>query len=158
MWRIPNLRRSIIRIVAGSGTEGTSADIPDERTPNAHARPQGLLTAPPDVVRRAPHWLSAALAVCVLLPTVAQAQVSPFRGARGPGLSPDDNRLLFASVAQLNAAEPNQVGRTVSPTSQPQPCWPLSRLSRRCLKNPAVNRKIPTREGLKFIRGWANDY
>ena len=112
MWRTPDLRRSVVRVVARSGTEGTSADISYERTPDAHARPQGLLTAPPHVVRRAPHWLSAALAVCVLLPAMAQAQVSPFRGARGPGLSPDDNRLLFASVAQLNAAEPSQVGRS----------------------------------------------
>ena len=55
--------------------------------------------------------LAAALAVCVLLPTVAQAQVIPFRGSRGPNLSADDSQLLFESVARLNAAEPSQAGR-----------------------------------------------
>jgi len=53
--------------------------------------------------------LAAALAVCVLLPTVAQAQVIPFRGSRGPNLSAEDSQLLFESVARLNAAEPSQV-------------------------------------------------
>ena len=33
----------------------------------------------------------------------------PVRG--GPGLSPEDNRLLFESVARLNAADPAQAGR-----------------------------------------------
>ena len=56
--------------------------------------------------------LAAALAVCVLLPTVAQAQVMPFRGSRGPSLSAEDSQLLFESVARLNAAEPSQVGRS----------------------------------------------
>jgi len=56
--------------------------------------------------------LAAALAVCVLLPTVAQAQVIPFRGSRGPNLSAEDSQLLFESVARLNAAEPSQVGRS----------------------------------------------
>ena len=55
--------------------------------------------------------LAAALAVCVLLPTVAQAQVIPFRGSRGPNLSAEDSQLLFESVARLNAAEPSQAGR-----------------------------------------------
>jgi len=36
-------------------------------------------------------------------------QVNPFHG--GPGLSPEDNRLLFESTARLNAAEPAQVRR-----------------------------------------------
>ena len=54
--------------------------------------------------------LAAALAVCVLLPTVAQAQVIPFRGSRGPNLSAEDSQLLFESVARLNAAEPSHVG------------------------------------------------
>ena len=40
----------------------------------------------------------------------AQAQINPFRG--GPGLAPQDNQLLFESVARLNAAEPTQVGRS----------------------------------------------
>ncbi|MBV8095017.1 MAG: hypothetical protein JO110_17670 [Acetobacteraceae bacterium] len=54
--------------------------------------------------------LTAALVVCVLLPGAAPAQINPFRGSRGPGLSPEDNQLLFESVARLNAAEPSQVG------------------------------------------------
>jgi surface antigen len=36
----------------------------------------------------------------------------PFRGTWGPGLSPEDNQLVFDSVAKLNAAEPSQVGRS----------------------------------------------
>lgn len=56
--------------------------------------------------------LSAAFAACVLLPAMTQAQVMPFRGTWGPGLSPEDNRLVFDSVAKLNAAEPSQVGRS----------------------------------------------
>jgi surface antigen len=54
--------------------------------------------------------LSAALAAFVLLPAAAQAQVNPFRG--GPGLAPEDNRLLFESIERLNAAEPAKVGRS----------------------------------------------
>jgi surface antigen len=56
--------------------------------------------------------LSAALAVCVLLSGAVQAQVIPFGGNFGPGLSPEDNRLLFESIARLNAAEPSRVGRS----------------------------------------------
>ena len=58
---------------------------------------------------QSPHCLSAALAAWTFLTPAAQAQVNPFRG--GPGLSPEDNRLLFESTARLNAAEPAQVGR-----------------------------------------------
>jgi hypothetical protein len=58
---------------------------------------------------RSPHYLSAALVAGILLTAAAEAQVNPFRG--GPGLAPEDNRLLFESVARLNAAEPTQVGR-----------------------------------------------
>jgi surface antigen len=54
--------------------------------------------------------LSAALAACFLLSASAQAQVNPFRGSGSRGLSPEDNRLLFESVARLNAAEPSKVG------------------------------------------------
>jgi surface antigen len=61
---------------------------------------------------RSSRCLAAALAACVLLPTVAQAQVMPFRGSRGPSLSAEDSQLLFESVARLNAAEPSQVGRS----------------------------------------------
>jgi len=53
---------------------------------------------------------SFALAVCLFLPTAVQAQVNPFRGSGSRGLSPEDNQLLFDSVARLNAAEPSQVG------------------------------------------------
>jgi surface antigen len=59
-----------------------------------------------------PHCLSAALAACVLVSAAAQAQVNPFRGSGGRGLSPEDNQLLFESIARLNAAEPSQVGRS----------------------------------------------
>ena len=54
--------------------------------------------------------LSAALAAFILLPAAAQAQINPFRG--GPGLSPEDNRLLFESIERLNAAEPAKAGRS----------------------------------------------
>ena len=54
--------------------------------------------------------LAVALVTCLLLPAVLQAQVNPFRGSRSPGLSPEDNQLLFESVARLNAIEPSQVG------------------------------------------------
>ena len=59
---------------------------------------------------RSRYSLSAAFAACILLPPTAQAQVNPFRG--GPGLSPEDNQLLFESIARLNAAEPARVGRS----------------------------------------------
>jgi hypothetical protein len=61
---------------------------------------------------RSPHCLSATLALCVLLAAAAQAQVNPFRSSRGPGLSPEDNQLMFESVARLNAAKPSQTGRS----------------------------------------------
>jgi surface antigen len=54
--------------------------------------------------------LLAALAAFILLSAAARAQVNPFRG--GPGLSPEDNQLLFESTARLNAAEPARVGRS----------------------------------------------
>jgi surface antigen len=53
-------------------------------------------------------WLLAAPAALILLPVALQAQINPFRG--GPGLSQEDNRLLFESVARLNAVEPSHVG------------------------------------------------
>ena len=53
---------------------------------------------------------SAALTVSVLLPVLAQAQVMPFGQYIGPGLSNEDNQLLFGSVARLNAAEPSRAG------------------------------------------------
>jgi surface antigen len=54
--------------------------------------------------------MSVALVLCILLPAAAPAQINPFRGSRSPGLSQEDNQLLFESVARLNAAEPSQVG------------------------------------------------
>ena len=62
--------------------------------------------------RRSSRCLSAALAFCVFLSAAVQAQVTPFRGTFGPGLSPEDSQLLFESVARLNAAEPGRVGRS----------------------------------------------
>ena len=59
---------------------------------------------------RSPHYLSAALAAGIFLTAAAEAQVNPFRG--GPGLAPEDNRLLFESIERLNAAEPAKVGRS----------------------------------------------
>ena len=70
-------------------------------------------------MRSFPRPLLAALAACVLLSAAAQAQVNPFRGSGSRGLSPEDNRLLFESVARLNAAEPTHVGRS-EPWSNPQ--------------------------------------
>jgi surface antigen len=56
--------------------------------------------------------LLAALAGCFILSAAAQAQVMPFRGTLGPGLSPQDSQLLFESIARLNEAEPAKVGRS----------------------------------------------
>jgi surface antigen len=56
--------------------------------------------------------LSAVLAVWFLLSGAAQAQINPFRGSGGRGLSPEDNQLLFESIARLNAAEPSKVGNS----------------------------------------------
>ena len=46
------------------------------------------------------------------LSAAAQAQIKPFRGSWGQGLSPEDNQLLFESIARLNTAEPGKVGRS----------------------------------------------
>ena len=54
--------------------------------------------------------LSVASVVFVLLAAAAQAQINPFRGSGSRGLSPEDNQLLFDSVARLNAAAPSHVG------------------------------------------------
>jgi hypothetical protein len=58
--------------------------------------------------------LWCALAACIALSTAAQAQVNPFRGSGGRGLSPEDNQLLFESIARLNAVEPSKVGQSNS--------------------------------------------
>jgi surface antigen len=65
-----------------------------------------------------PRGLAAAFAACLLLST-AQAQVIPFGGNFGPGLSPEDNRLMVESIARLNAAEPSRIGLSES-WSNPQ--------------------------------------
>ena len=59
-----------------------------------------------------PSRLSVALAAWLLLTAATHAQVIPFQGNFGPGLSPEDSRLMFESVERLNAAEPSQVGRS----------------------------------------------
>src|ERR1700709_619535 len=63
---------------------------------------------------RLPHCFSAALAVCVLLPVAAQAQVIPFAGNFGQGLAPSDHQKVFHNVARLNATEPSKVGQSDS--------------------------------------------
>ena len=68
---------------------------------------------------RSPRLLSAALAACVFLPAAAHAQVIPFLGNFGPGISPSDNQMVFESAARLNAAEPSKVGESDS-WSNPQ--------------------------------------
>ena len=60
--------------------------------------------------RRLWHCFWVAFAVCVLFAVAPQAQINPFRGSGSRGLSPEDNQLLFESVARLNAAEPSHVG------------------------------------------------
>jgi surface antigen len=55
----------------------------------------------------------------VLLPVAAVAQVIPFQGNFGPGLSPQDNQMMFDSAARLNATEPSKVGQSDS-WSNPQ--------------------------------------
>ena len=59
-------------------------------------------------------YLAVALAACVLLSAAAQGQVNPFRGSGSRGLSPEDNQLLFESVARLNAIEPSKAGQSES--------------------------------------------
>jgi surface antigen len=60
------------------------------------------------------HFLSAVFAISVVLPTTARAQVIPFAGNFGQGLAPSDNRMIFESVARLNALEPSKVGQSDS--------------------------------------------
>jgi hypothetical protein len=54
---------------------------------------------------RLPYCLSGALAACFLVSAAAQGQ--PFLQGGGRGFSPEDNRLLFESIARLNAAGPS---------------------------------------------------
>ena len=65
---------------------------------------------------QSPPFLSAALGLCLFLELsgTAQAQIMPFGRYFGRGLSSEDNRLLFDSVARLNAAEPSKVGSSES--------------------------------------------
>jgi hypothetical protein len=53
---------------------------------------------------RLANCLSAAFAASILLLTPALAQVSVL--THGQGLSPEDNRLLFDSIARLNGTQP----------------------------------------------------
>src|SRR5215472_10691393 len=57
--------------------------------------------------------LFASLATWLFL-SAAQAQVIPFSGNFGRGLSPSDNQMVFESVARLNATEPSKVGESDS--------------------------------------------
>jgi surface antigen len=59
----------------------------------------------------------AVLAALGLRPVIALAQVIPFQGNFGPGLSPQDNQMMFESVARLNATEPSKVGQSDSWTN-----------------------------------------
>jgi surface antigen len=70
-----------------------------------------------DMANRLLRFLLAALAVLVLLPVAAPAQVIPFQGNFGQGLSPQDYQMMF-SVARLNAAEPSKVEQSDSWTNQ----------------------------------------
>lgn len=63
--------------------------------------------------------LAFSLTAFTLLSVMALAQVIPFQGNFGPGLSPQDNQMMFNSVARLNAAEPSKVGQSDS-WSNPQ--------------------------------------
>jgi surface antigen len=72
-----------------------------------------------DVRHLSSRFFLAALAALALLPVMALAQVIPFQGNFGPGLSPQDNQMMFDSVARLNAAEPSKVGQSDS-WSNPQ--------------------------------------
>jgi surface antigen len=66
-----------------------------------------------------PRGLAAALTACILLSAAAWAQVIPFGGNFGPGLSPEDNQMMIESIARLNATEPSHVGLSES-WSNPQ--------------------------------------
>ena len=59
---------------------------------------------------RLPNCLSAAFAACILLPSPALAQFNLF--SQGPGLSPEDNQLLFDSIARLNGTQPARAGNS----------------------------------------------
>jgi surface antigen len=59
---------------------------------------------------RLSNCLTAAFAASILLLTPALAQVSLL--THGQGLSPEDNRLLFDSIARLNGTEPARAGNS----------------------------------------------
>jgi surface antigen len=59
---------------------------------------------------RLPNCLSAAFAVCILLLSPALAQVSVL--TRGQGLSPEDDKMLFDSIARLNGTQPTRAGNS----------------------------------------------
>ena len=59
---------------------------------------------------RLPNCLSVAFAASILLLAPALAQVSFL--TQGQGLSPEDNRLLFDSIARLNEIQPARAGNS----------------------------------------------
>ena len=61
-----------------------------------------------------PYYLWAALAACLLPPGSVRARVIPFSGNFGQGLAPSDSKMIFESVARLNAVEPSKVGQSDS--------------------------------------------
>ena len=68
---------------------------------------------------RLSRYLFAALTACVVMFEATQAQVIPFGGNFGPGLSPEDMQLLAESVARLNATTPVKIGLS-EPWSNPR--------------------------------------
>jgi surface antigen len=78
----------------------------------------------PRLAATTPRWRGEVYATPVItllfgctrgLPAAARGDAGPGQPVPrlpGPGLSPQDNRMLFESVARLNAAEPSQVGRS----------------------------------------------
>jgi len=66
------------------------------------------------MANRSLRFFSIVLTAFAVLPVTALAQVIPFQGNFGPGLSPQDNQMMFESVGRLNAAEPAKVGQSDS--------------------------------------------
>lgn len=83
-----------------------------------------LACLPHGLAATTPRWRGEVYATPVItllfgctrgLPAAARGDAGPGQPVPrlpGPGLSPQDNRVLFESVARLNAAEPSQVGRS----------------------------------------------
>ena len=83
-----------------------------------------LACLPRGLAATTPRWRGEVYATPVItllfgctrgLPAAARGDAGPGQPVPrlpGPGLSPQDNQMLFESVARLNAAEPSQVGRS----------------------------------------------